>query len=94
MGKAPANSSELKQQLQADIEQQAITLGEATRRMRKITGMTQTEYAQKIVGISPRILMDVEKGYGNPTLETLNKIGKPFGLTVAFARKKHQGKTR
>lgn len=61
MSKTPANASELKQQLQADIEQNKLSLGEATRRMRKITGMTQAEYAQKIVKISPRILMDVEK---------------------------------
>ena len=91
MSKIPANASELKQQLQRDIDQQKLSLGEATRRMRKITGLTQAEYAKQVVGISPRILMDVEKGYGNPTLETLNKIGKPFGLVVTFVRGKKLG---
>ena len=47
MSKIPANASELKQQLQRDIEQHKLSLGEATRRMRKITGLTQAEYAKK-----------------------------------------------
>ena len=63
-----------------------LTIGQATKAMRKITGLTQPEYAQKVLGIYPRVLMDIEKDKGNPTLETLNKIAKPFGLKVVFAK--------
>lgn len=72
----------------AAIESQELSLGEAVRAMRKITGMTQAEYAEKIVGVTPRVLMEIERGRGNPTLETLQKIGKPFGYTVGFVKKK------
>jgi len=61
-----------------------IGIREATRRMRKILGMNQKEYAQKVANISPRILSEFENGSGNPTLVTLEKIALPFGLKVTF----------
>lgn len=64
-----------------------LTIGQATRAMRMITGLTQKEYAEKVLGIFPRVLMDLEKDRGNPTLETLEKVAKPFGLTVGFVYK-------
>ena len=64
-----------------------FTLGQATRRMRKIVGMTQTEYSEKVLKIYPRVLMEIERDKGNPTLETLQKIAAPFGLIVRFAEK-------
>lgn len=74
-----------KELLYADIAAGTLTLGQATRRMRKIVGMTQTEYAEKVLKIYPRVLMEIERDKGNPTLETLQKIGAPFGLVVRFA---------
>ena len=52
--------------------------------MRKISGMSQPVYAERIVGISTRILAEIERDEGNPTVETLNKIGRPFGYSVGF----------
>lgn len=72
----------------ADLERGALTLGQATRRMRKIIGITQTEYATRVLRIYPRVLMDLENDRGNPTLETLEKVAKPFGLAVSFVRQK------
>ena len=66
------------------IENNELSLGEAVRRMRKITGMNQKNYAERIVGVSTRILAEIERNEGNPTLETLNKIGRPFGYTIGF----------
>ena len=71
----------LRQQLQAG----AISIGQATRSMRKMTGLNQKDYAKRVLGIAPRILMNIELDRGNPTLDTLNKIGKPFGYRVTFA---------
>jgi DNA-binding XRE family transcriptional regulator len=76
-----------KEALYADIEAGRLTLGQATRRMRKIVGLTQVEYAGKVLKIYPRVLMEIEKDRGNPTLQTLEKIGKPFGLKVGFVRR-------
>jgi DNA-binding XRE family transcriptional regulator len=73
-----------KKALYADLDTGLLTLGEAARRMRKIVRMTQKEYAEKILRIYPRVLMAIERDQGNPTLETLNKIGAPFGLQVSF----------
>jgi len=77
-----------KEALYADLDRGALSLGQATRRMRKIIGITQAEYATKILNIYPRVLMDLENDRGNPTLETLEKVAKPFGLKVAFVRQK------
>ena len=66
------------------IENNELSLGEAVRNMRKITGMSQKDYAERIVGVSTRILAEIERNEGNPTLETLNKIGRPFGYTIGF----------
>ncbi len=76
-----------KEILYADLEAGRLTLGQATRRMRKIVGLTQLEYAAKVLKMYPRVLMEIEKDRGNPTLETLEKIAKPFGLKVGFVRR-------
>ena len=81
----------VKQNLIEAIENNELSLGEAVRRMRKITGMNQKAYAERIVGVSTRILAEIERNEGNPTLETLNKIGRPFGYTVGFVPKVHSG---
>lgn len=74
----------MKEELYTDLTQGDIDIREATRRMRKIIGMTQKDYARKVASISPRILAEFESGEGNPTLATLEKICKPFGLKVTF----------
>ena len=76
--------AEMKEVLYQDLASGAIGIREATRLMRKILGMTQKDYAQKIAGVSPRILSEFENGSGNPTLATLEKIASPFGLKVTF----------
>ncbi len=61
-----------------------LSIGEAVRRMRRLTGLTQKEYAEKVLRIYPRVLMDIEVGRGNPTLETLEKLAKPWGFRIGF----------
>ena len=85
MKRPPAEEmARMKEALYRDLAQGEIGIREATRRMRKILGMNQKEYAQKVAGISPRILSEFENGSGNPTLATLDKIALPFGLKVTF----------
>lgn len=79
-----------KEMLYADLEMGRLTLGQATRRMRMIVGLTQVEYAEKVLKIYPRVLMEIEKDRGNPTLETLYKIGRSFGLKVGFVRERRE----
>lgn len=57
-----------------------LTIGETVREMRRLTGLTQTDYARRVVGVFPRVLMDIERGSANLTLETLEPLAKPLGL--------------
>jgi transcriptional regulator with XRE-family HTH domain len=66
--------TQAKQQLMDDIESGELSLGQAVRRMRLITGKR-------------RVLAEIERGVANPTIETLNKIGRPFGYKVSFVCK-------
>jgi len=63
-----------------------LELVEAVRMMRKIAGKTQAEYAE-LVGVSPRVLIDFERGVGNPTMRTLEKILAPFNLELTVRRR-------
>lgn len=88
--KRPTNEKiqELREELFFRIDDGTISIGEATRLMRKSIGMNRRDYAEKILKISHDALQAVETGKGNPTLKTLQTIGKPFGLNVGFVRKK------
>jgi DNA-binding XRE family transcriptional regulator len=79
---SPEEVTLLRRELKANIHKMDIS--DALKTMRKIAGMTQIEYAQKILKISPRVLIDIERGVGNPTLKTLNKIGRLFGFKTGF----------
>ena len=61
----------------------ALDLRDALRRMRKIAGRTQIEYA-RLVGVTPRVLIEFERGIGNPTLRTLEKLFAPFSLELTL----------
>ncbi len=60
-----------------------ISIGEAVRRMRHISGLTQPQFAQHR-GISVQALRQIESGRGNPTVGTLDAIAKVFGLKTGF----------
>ncbi|CAA0080856.1 Uncharacterised protein [Zhongshania aliphaticivorans] len=79
-----SNPTEKKLELQRQLADGELSLGQAARKMRKIVGMTQEQYAKNVLGIAPRVLMELERDKGNPTLETLKKIARPFGLEVGF----------
>ena len=68
------------------ITDQPYSLGETIRKMRQILGKTQPEFAS-LVKVAPRIISDLERGVGNPRLDTLNRIGRLFGLGLGFQRK-------
>jgi len=76
--------AKMKEELYLGLARGDMGIREATRRMRKILGMNQKEFAQKVADISPRILSEFESGSGNPTLATMEKIAGPFGLKVTF----------
>ena len=66
--------------------QRGVPLSSAVKTMRTIAGLDQTAFA-RLLKIAPRALMEIERGRGNPTVRTLEKIGVAFGLKVGFIRK-------
>jgi len=70
-------------QLYRDIATGALTLGQAVKRMRRLSRLTQPEFAGHR-GISVDALRQIESDKGNPTVETLNKVIRIFGLRVGF----------
>jgi transcriptional regulator with XRE-family HTH domain len=81
---SPDEMARMKENLYRDLARGAVDIREASRRMRRILGMSQKDYARKVAGVAPRILAEFENGSGNPTLATLKKIATPFGLQVTF----------
>lgn len=63
----------------------SLTVGEAVVQMRQYSRLTQVEFARHR-GISVQALRQIERGQGNPTLETLEKIAEVFTLRVGFVR--------
>ncbi len=94
MGRMKRLGAEERRQLRRDfyeaLDAGGVSIGDAVRRMREITGLTQQEFAERIAGISPRALAAVERGEGNPTLSTLQAIGAPFGLELGFVRERSE----
>ena len=74
---------ELRDQLYQDAPRGAMTLGDAVKAMRKISGLTQDEFARHR-GVSLPSLKQIERGIGNPTVETLNKLAAVYGLRVGL----------
>jgi transcriptional regulator with XRE-family HTH domain len=62
-----------------------LDLRSAVKKMRQISGLTQVEFAAHR-GLSAKVIKEIERGTGNPTVKTLNQIGTFFGLEVAFVR--------
>ena len=60
-----------------------MTIGEAMKAMREMTGLTQAEFAAHR-GVGRRVIQDIERGTGSPTVESLTSIAKRFGLQVGF----------
>ena len=85
----PATFNQKKRALIEKIPKAQLTLGEATREMRLLLGMTQEEYGRQVIGLSRKTVSAIENDSHNPELETLKKIAKPFGLSVGFVALKN-----
>lgn len=70
-----------------DLLEGRLSLAETSRRMRELLDLDQAEFA-KFIKVSARTLIDLETEKGNPTLQTLEKLGKPFGLELVFRPRK------
>jgi DNA-binding XRE family transcriptional regulator len=75
------------QQLTTELLNQEVTIADAVKRLRKeFLEMKQETFAQ-MCKISLKTLKNIEAGKGNPTINTINHIFKPFGLTIGILPK-------
>ena len=61
-------------------------MGESIRKRRELLGLLQPQLSS-ISGVSIRTIQLVERGRGNPSLETLIKIADPLGLRINLSLK-------
>ena len=71
--------------LYAGIERGELTLQASLKQMRALSRLTQPEFAAQR-GVSVKVIREIERGIANPTVNTLNQIGRIFGLEVGFVR--------
>ena len=69
--------------LQDVAEGRVVDAAQLVKRMRKACFATIPQYAAR-VNVNERYLGDIERGHHQPSLDMLEKIGKPFSLRVTF----------
>ena len=65
------------------VESGGMPAGEAVREARTALDLTQEAFGEKF-GLTRRQVVEIENGTANPTAATLNRIARPFGMTVGF----------
>jgi DNA-binding transcriptional regulator YiaG len=71
-------------EIQAGLQDASISMGQAVRRLRhEVTGLKQEQFAA-MCKISLRTLRQLELDEGNPTVQTLNGVFRPFGMRVGI----------
>jgi predicted transcriptional regulator len=73
----------LRKELLSLVPQASADIPQLMRIMRLIARKSQIEYA-KLCEVAPRVLADIEAGKGSPTVETLEKLLRPFGYRVGI----------
>lgn len=66
-----------------------LRLPNAIFEMRKSIGFSQDDFAN-MLGMTRRQISEIESGKANPTIETLNRIGRLFGFEVGFIPKNRE----
>jgi DNA-binding XRE family transcriptional regulator len=74
---------ELRRGLASLVPISSAPIPQLLRTMRLIARKSQIEYA-KLCQVAPRVLADIEAGKGSPTVETLEKLLRPFGFKVGI----------
>ena len=71
----------LRRELAAFVPEARSSIPRLMRTMRLIARKSQAEYA-RMCGVAPRVLVNIESGKGSPTVDTLEKLLRPFGYRV------------
>lgn len=66
-----------------------MDFGEIIKSRRSILGISQQDLAD-ISGVGLRTIKMIEVGKGNPSVDTLQKIGRVLGLELSFKLRKNE----
>ncbi|MGE0633465.1 MAG: helix-turn-helix domain-containing protein [Pseudobdellovibrionaceae bacterium] len=78
--------NKMRKELFDSINNKDIEISSALVKMRAVLNLSQQDFS-KLVGISKKIISDIELNKGNPRVQTLNKIFAPLGLEVGLKAK-------
>jgi|GEM_PF-4932861 len=81
---------EARRAIQEKARQGRLVWPEALAEMRLALGFTQAEFA-KTFRLTPRQVSDYEIGKTSPTVETVNRLSKAFGLCVGIVPRAKAG---
>lgn len=84
---SPEQRRAAKVALYDDLDAGHLSIPQAVKRMRLISGLTQKAFAERVAGLSIATLAQIERGEANPTVAMLDDIGRAFGLEVGFRRR-------
>lgn len=76
-------SIDARRALRERAEQARLPWSQGVRALRKALGMTQAGFARAFK-LTVRQVSELENGAANPTVQTLERLSKPLGLTVGF----------
>jgi transcriptional regulator with XRE-family HTH domain len=76
----------LRSTLHDAVEQGGCPWDQSIRHMRLALGLTQEQFA-KAFKLTKRQVAGFEAGTANPTVETLARIGRPFGFEPGYIRR-------
>jgi DNA-binding XRE family transcriptional regulator len=74
---------DLRSKLHEDVERGGLSVADTVRRMREAMGLTQQRFGE-VFKLTERQVWELENGKANPTIETLTRLGKPFGFRPGF----------
>lgn len=79
-------SAEARRRLAERAQAGQLALPDALRELRSALGLTQQEFG-RMFRLTRRQVSELENDEGNPTAETLGRIGRPFGFVLGFVPK-------
>ena len=83
--KTVSERTEARRQFIDAVEAGGLPVGSAVREARLALDMTQAEFGEKF-GLTRRQVNEIENDAANPTVATLSRIARPFGMTVGFVK--------
>ena len=82
-----AKISQLKEEFYDQVDRGELSVVESLKIMRKIAGRSQAAYA-KATKVNHKVLVDFERGVGNPTIHSIEKLLAPFNLELTVRRRR------